>query len=95
MAHTNSAKKRIRQNEKRRQRNQAYRTRYRSLLKRSRVLLENGEVAEGAEAVAQTAQMLDRVASKGVIHRRKAARLKSRLMKKLNAAQSAAPAPDA
>ena len=94
MAHTNSAKKRIRQDEKRRLRNRAYRTQYRRLLKRSRELLAGGETAaspESAEAVARATRMLDHVATKGVIHRRKAARLKSRLMRRLNATQAAAP----
>jgi len=42
---------------------------------------------EAVEAVRQAASVLDKAAQKGVIHKRTAARRKSRLMKKLHANQ--------
>lgn len=92
MPHSNSAKKRLRQNEAQRLRNKAYRSRYRGQLKKSAAAIALGEVETAETAVRQTGRVLDKVATKGVIHRRKAARLKSRLARKLNAAKKAAAA---
>ena len=46
--------------------------------------------AEAAATVTQATSVLDKAAAKGVLHRNNAARRKSRLMKKLNAAKPAA-----
>jgi small subunit ribosomal protein S20 len=52
------------------------------------------ESADGLEELAVSAvSVLDRAASKGVLHRNNAARRKARLMKRLNATASAAAAP--
>ena len=90
MPHSNSAKKRMRQSEARRLRNKANRTRYRSQLKKSRSAIESGQMENAEGVVRQTARVLDKVVTKGVLHRNKAARLKSSLARKLNAAKKAA-----
>lgn len=84
MAHSNSAKKRVRQNAKQYARNRAYRTRYRRLIRKSHTDLESGDAAVAEATVNQTTSVLDDTAGKGVIHPNKAARLKSRLVRRLN-----------
>lgn len=76
----------MRQNEKRRERNRVYRTRARTLVKKSRRLIDTGELDDAEVSVRQACQALDKAAAKGVIHANNAARRKSRLMKRLNAA---------
>jgi small subunit ribosomal protein S20 len=88
LANLPAAKKRIRQNAKRRARNQVYRTRARTFVRFAREDIESGNVEAAAEAVREAARELDRAASKGVIHRKNAARRKSRLMKQLAALQA-------
>jgi len=83
LANTASAKKRIRQNAKRRIRNRIYRSQARTYVKRARIALETTDAESAIEAVRQAVSTLDQAASKGVIHRKKAARRKSRLMKHL------------
>ncbi|MCK5634960.1 MAG: 30S ribosomal protein S20 [Anaerolineales bacterium] len=84
MANTASAKKRVRQNEKRRMRNRVWLTRARSTVKQARIAIDSQDSAASVEAVNIAISELDRAASKGVIHRRNAARRKSRLLKKLS-----------
>jgi small subunit ribosomal protein S20 len=79
---TKSCKKRVKTNEVRRQRNIARRSRLRHALRDSRKLVESATAAlspEQIEQVKETAAMLDRMHSKGLIHANKAARIKSRL----------------
>ncbi len=83
MAHSNSAKKRIRQNMKRRALN-------RWRLRNMRVAIKEFEdsIADKGDAVAayrKAASIIDRTAQKGVIHRNQAARRKSRLNARLKA----------
>lgn len=83
MANLPSAKKRIRQNAKRRMRNRVYRTRARTFVKHARIAIESGDSDAAVDAVRKAVSELDRASSKGVIHRKNAARRKSRLMKRL------------
>ena len=85
MPTSKSAAKRVRQNEKQRERNRAERTRARRQIKKARQALEGADAGAADAVVAQTTKVLDKVASKGVWHKRKVARLKSRLAKKANA----------
>lgn len=71
-----SAEKRDRQNERRRLRNQQDRSRMKTAIKKVRTQ-ENRE--EAAVQLQKTISILDRMAGKGIIHRNKAANLKSRL----------------
>ena len=83
MANIKSQIKRNRQNEERRQRNKSVRSALKTRTKRFEEALEAGD--DGAqEAYRRVAQALDKAASKGVIHKNKAANKKARLAKRLN-----------
>ncbi len=87
MANIKSAIKRNKQNEKRRLLNRVYRGSARTRIARARIAIE-GENLEAAKAATMAAiAALDKAAQKGVIHKNNAARRKSRLMKRLNAAK--------
>jgi small subunit ribosomal protein S20 len=86
LPNTLSAKKRVRQTEKRTAHNKAIRNRARTFVKSARQAIEVGDEEIARDAVQRAASVLDRAASKGVIHARNAARRKSRLMKHLEAA---------
>ena len=86
MPHTKSAAKRQRQNEKRRKRNRLVAKAIKVKRKAVAEGLTAGDAAKATEAVKAAQQTLDRAASKGYIHPNKAARLKSRIAKKLKAA---------
>ncbi len=85
MANTRSAEKRIRQEQKRNLRNRAQRSRLKTAIKK--VQTEN-DPAAAAEAFKETSALLDRLASRRLIHPNKAARKKSQLARLVNAAQS-------
>ncbi|HEX7557333.1 MAG TPA: 30S ribosomal protein S20 [Leptolinea sp.] len=88
MANIKSAIKRNKQNEKKRLRNRVFRGTARTFVaKADKALVE--ATPESAEAVKKAISALDKAAEKGVIHKNNAARRKSRLMKRLNAAQKA------
>ena len=90
MAHSVSAKKRVRQNEKRRLHNKTIKSRFRSQLKK--VLTMAQEKAEGLQAeFRQLCSWLDKAAVKRVIHRNAAARYKARVSARIAAATAAAP----
>jgi len=84
--------KRFEKQEKRRVRNRAVRSTVKTFISRAREAIAGGEESDSILASVQRAMReLDRAAKKGIIHPNNAARRKSRLMKRLNAA-SAAPA---
>ena len=87
MANTQSANKAARQNLKRRARNRAVLSRMRTYVKRANTAIVAGD-DDAAEAVRTAISELDRAAKKGVIHPNNAARRKSRLMQKFNAARA-------
>lgn len=84
MANSKSAEKRIRTSERKRLRNRPYRSAARTLVKKAELAINTGDQEAAGAAVLLATRTLDRVASKGVIHRNNAARRKSRLMKKFN-----------
>ena len=84
MANSKSARKRIRVAEQKRLRNRPYRTAARTFVKKAELAIRAGDQDAASTAVGNAISMLDRVASKGVIHRNNAARRKSRLMAKFN-----------
>jgi small subunit ribosomal protein S20 len=86
LANTKSAIKRMRQNAKRRARNRTIRSRVRTVVKTARTALASG--ADNArEAVAAAIRALDKAVTKGVLHPNTAARKKSALARRLNAAR--------
>lgn len=91
MPHTKSAEKRLRQSEKRRRRNRTWVKTIKKEVRDVTDALKANDVAKATEELVSAAKRLDQAAAKGVIHKNKAARLKSRLAKKVKAA-GAAPA---
>ena len=85
MANTKSAIKNIKAIEKRHQRNQAVKSSTRTYVKKARTAIAQNP-AEAQEDVKAAISALDRAAKKGVIHPNNAARRKSRLMRRFNAA---------
>jgi small subunit ribosomal protein S20 len=65
-------------------RNRPYRTAARTFVKKAEAAIRSGDQSSAQTAVLDAISMLDRVASKGIIHPNNAARRKSRLMAKLN-----------
>jgi small subunit ribosomal protein S20 len=90
LANTKSAIKRIRSSERRRKINQVHRSRARTFVKRTRTLIAAGQLEEAEVMAQQALSALDKAAQKGIIHKNKAARSKSRLMKQLNQARQQA-----
>jgi len=84
LANSKQSKKRILINETKRLRNRPYRSSARTFVKKAEIAIKGGNQDAAAAAVGDALSMLDRVASKGIIHRNNAARRKSRLMKKFN-----------
>ena len=81
MANIKSAIKRIRSSKRRAVSNKIVRTQARSSVKDARTALETGDPKEIDAKLRAAASALDKAASKGVVHKRNAARRKSRLMK--------------
>ncbi|MFN0132990.1 MAG: 30S ribosomal protein S20 [Phycisphaerales bacterium] len=79
MAHSLSARKRVRQNATERARNRWRLRTMREAIKSFRDRLVHGTVDEAAEAMRSCAKIVDRTAQKGVIHKNQAARRKSRM----------------
>ena len=79
MANSKQAKKRAVQSEKRRQNNASRRSMMRTLLKKVLSAIEAGDKEVATKELAAATPILDRYASKGLIHKNKAARSKSRL----------------
>jgi small subunit ribosomal protein S20 len=88
VAHSLSAKKRIRQNEKRRARNRARKEQIKVQVKSLNAAIAAGDFAKAETELRKTAQRLDKVAAKGTIHKNAAARKRSRLAKRLNSAKA-------
>ncbi len=84
MAYHESAKKRIRQNEKRRIRNRHVRSTLRSTLKKLEQAVEQKKVEEAKASLQRTISIVDTAASKGVIHKNKAARHVSKITRKVH-----------
>ena len=84
MANTRSAIKQIRSSARKRERNRVFRSRARTLINKTRKLIAEGKIEEAREEAQLAIVALDKAAQKGIIHKNKAARCKSRLMKRLN-----------
>lgn len=87
MANIKSQKKRNITNAKRAARNKAVRSELKSRIKTATNTIGTDA---NADAVKAAIKRIDSAATKGVIHKNAAARKKSRLMRKINAASSAA-----
>ena len=92
MANNSQALKRARQAEDRRQQNTSQRSMLRTDVKKVVAAIAGGD-AEAAKAAYQAAvPVVDRMADKGIIHKNKAARHKSRLNGHIKALKEAAAA---
>ena len=88
---TRSAGKAHRRSLARKDRNRAVKTFTRNRVKQGITVLDSGDQLAATEAVRLAVSALDSAARKGVYHANKAARQKSRLLRRLNAAVVAAP----
>jgi small subunit ribosomal protein S20 len=85
VANSPQAKKRAKQAEKRRQQNASLRSTVRTYIKKVVAAIESGN-AENAKTAYDTAvPVIDAMVNKGIIHKNKAARHKSRLSAKVKA----------
>ena len=84
MAHSLSAKKRIRQNVKARARNRWRKGRIREAMKQYRETILHGSVEQAEQELSGLYKMLDQVGSTSTMHKKTASRYKSRLAAKLN-----------
>ena len=84
MAHSLSAQKRVRQNEKRKMINRARKSRIKTQIKRFESALVSGDVAAAKEQFRLAVKRLDTVSSTTTMHKKTAARKKSRLARRLN-----------
>ncbi|WP_044300889.1 30S ribosomal protein S20 [Rhodopirellula sallentina] len=90
MPNTQSAKKRLRQNEVRRLRNRGVRSNMRSAVRRVREAVAAGDQDAAQSAFRLACKKLDQAAARGVIHRNAASRTKSRLNAAMKKASQAA-----
>jgi len=80
-----SALKAHKQSLKNREHNRQFRSRLRGALKNVRTAIAGNDLAAAKSALKQTISLIDRMASKGIIHRNAAGRYKSRLHTRLSA----------
>ena len=85
MANSPQAKKRATQGEKRRQHNSSLRSMMRTYLKKVNAAINGKDKKAAQDAYATSIPIVDRMADKGLIHKNKAARYKSRLNAKIKA----------
>ncbi|MDF1645261.1 MAG: 30S ribosomal protein S20 [Pseudomonadales bacterium] len=85
MANIASAKKRARQAVRRRNHNASFKSRFRTYLKKVVAAIESGDKEAAAASLKEAQPIIDKMVSKGIIHKNKAARHKSRLNARINA----------
>lgn len=85
MANTKSAEKRARESIARRARNVAHRSKARSAVRKVVAAIQSGSKPDAQAALKEAVPVIDSMARKGIIHRNKAARHKSRLAAQIKA----------
>ena len=85
MANSAQARKRARQAEKRRTKNAEQRSQLRTFIKKVMTLVESGDKEQAQVAFKVATPIIDSAVTKGLIHKNKAARSKSRLNAKISA----------
>jgi small subunit ribosomal protein S20 len=88
MPNTNSAKKRLRQSILRRNRNRSTKSALRTQLRKVRQAVDAGDAEKAESEFRLAAKLLDKAGSKRVVHPNLAARLKSRLQKRIKAVKA-------
>jgi small subunit ribosomal protein S20 len=89
MAHSRTARKRVRQNLTHRARNRWRLKTMRDAIKEFIDKLAHGTIEDATAAFRKASQIVDRSAAKGVIHKNQAARRKSRMSARLKAKKTA------
>ena len=84
MANSAQARKRARQSVARNKHNSSLRSMLRTAIKRVRSAIETGDKAAASAVLQKATGVIDRIADKNIIHKNKAANLKSKLAKKAN-----------
>jgi small subunit ribosomal protein S20 len=84
VAQSLQSKKRARQNTKSRTVNRARKSQVKTQIKHLEASIEKGDVEAASEQLRLVTQKLDKTASKSTMHKKTAARKKSRLAKQLN-----------
>jgi len=84
VAHSLSAKKRVRQNANRNRINRARKSQIKTQIKRFEQALSGGDAKAASEQYRLVVEKLDKIAGSSTMHKNTAARKKSRLAKKLN-----------
>ena len=84
MAHSLSAKKRVRQNAKKKATNRSRKSQVKKQIKHFEDAVNSGDVENARQQYKVVAQKLDKTAATSTMHKNTAARKKSRLAKKLN-----------
>lgn len=90
MASHASALKAHKQSLKNRERNRQFRARLRGVLKTIRTAIDANDLAAAKQGLKSTISLIDKMATKGVIHRNAAGRYKSRLTTRIAAKTKAA-----
>lgn len=85
MANSPQARKRARQAEKSRVRNAGQRSNLRTFIKKVLAAIEAGDKEQAQAAFKAATPVIDSAVNKGLVHKNKAARNKSRLNAKVNA----------
>ena len=85
MANTAQARKRVLQNTKRRLRNMQFRSKFRTYIKKVLAAIDSGDKELALTEFKLAQSVLDSIAGKGIVHKNKAARYKSRLSAKIKA----------
>ena len=85
MANIKSAKKRAIQSEKRRQHNASQRSMMRTYIKKVHVAIASADYEKAQAAFVTSQPYVDKMVSKGILHKNTAARIKSRLNAKVHA----------
>ncbi|MCE5186233.1 MAG: 30S ribosomal protein S20 [Planctomycetaceae bacterium] len=88
MAHSLSAKKRVRQNAVHRLRNRARKSMVKTQIKNLESALSAGDVNKAQEQFQSLTRKLDKIASTSTLHKNTASRIKSRMARRVNAMQS-------
>ena len=79
-----SAKKRVKVTEKKTKKNKKWKEKLRNAIKDYKEVIEEGNVEEAEEQLKETIKVIDKSASKNLLHKNNAARKKSRFTKMLN-----------
>lgn len=88
MANTVQAKKRARQGENHRSRNVSDRSMMRTYIKKVVNTIQTGNLEQAQAAYKEAVPIIDHMATKGIIHKNKAARHKSRLNTRIHTMSS-------